>query len=439
MNSKKYFALAKENGIDVCELTLSKDTSLNFEIFKGEVISYSVELSKGISSRGIFNNKLGASFTEKDDKDTYMFLINAIKDSASLSETLDEAIIFKGSEKYKKKSTFSKKLAAWTVDEKLKICHEIEKKLIAADSRISDVEVMYSDSSSESEIINTYGLHLKSKSNYFTIYASIVVKEGTEIKSYYDLIFDNDPAKIDVDKFVKDIVEAGLRKLHGESIKAGSYKGVLSRNCVSSLLNAALSSAIAESVQKHTSVWEGKLNTKVFSEKLTIYEKPLANNFFYTYFDGEGVATYNKTVIEKGVLKTYFYNLVTAKKDNVASTGNGTKNGSKVGTSFGNIFVKPGRLSEEELIKKIGNGVYISDISGLHAGLDANSGNFSLQAEGFHVVDGKLGSPLTLFTVSGNIFELFNSVIAVGNNLKLLPSATFVPSIAFKGLKISAE
>ena len=103
MNSKKYFALAKENGIDVCELTLSKDTSLNFEIFKGEVISYSVEFSKGISSRGIFNNKLGASFTEKDDKDTYMFLINAIKDSASLSETLDEAIIFKGSEKYKKK------------------------------------------------------------------------------------------------------------------------------------------------------------------------------------------------------------------------------------------------------------------------------------------------------------------------------------------------
>ena len=73
MNSKKYFALAKENGIDVCELTLSKDTSLNFEIFKGEVISYSVEFSKGISSRGIFNNKLGASFTEKDDKDTYMF------------------------------------------------------------------------------------------------------------------------------------------------------------------------------------------------------------------------------------------------------------------------------------------------------------------------------------------------------------------------------
>ena len=44
MNSKKYFALAKENGIDVCELKISKDTSLNIEIYKGEDINYSVEL-----------------------------------------------------------------------------------------------------------------------------------------------------------------------------------------------------------------------------------------------------------------------------------------------------------------------------------------------------------------------------------------------------------
>ena len=110
-----------------------------------------------------------------------------------------------------------------------------------------------------------------------------------------------------------------------------------------------------------------------------------------------------------------------------------------MGITFGNIIVKNGRLSEEELFKKIKNGVYITDVSGLHAGLDSTSGDFSLQAEGFHVENGVKSKPLTLFTVSGNIFELFNDIIAVGNNSKLLINSTTTPSIAFKNLKISAE
>ena len=200
-----------------------------------------------------------------------------------------------------------------------------------------------------------------------------------------------------------------------------------------------LSNVSSESIQKHSSLFEGKLNTQVASKKLTVYEKPLAKNFFFSAFDGEGVATQNKTVIENGVLKTYFYNLNNAKKDGVQSTGNGSKSGNKVGIKFSNIFVKPGRTSFEGLVEKVHDGVFITDITGLHAGLNATSGDFSLQAEGFHIKDGKIDKPLTLITVSGNLFKLFNDIIAVGNDAKLLVSATTTPSIAFKNLKISAE
>ena len=75
----------------------------------------------------------------------------------------------------------------------------------------------------------------------------------------------------------------------------------------------------------------------------------------------------------------------------------------------------------------------------MHAGLDPRSGDFSLQAEGFHIKNGKKDKPLTLITASGNLFKVFNDVIAVGNNSKLLLSSDTVPSIAIKGLKISAE
>lgn len=439
MNSKKFFALAKENGIEPCELSIIEDSSLNFSLFKKELISYSMNVNKVISARGVFNGKMGSGITEKDDKTTIDYLLTSIKNGALLNESEDEPIIFKGSEKYCKARTFSKELKEWPVEEKLKVLHEIEDKLQAFDPRITDVEVSYSDEEASSQMLNSYGLVLKSKSNSFYISASVVAKDGNETKSNWNIFFSDKPNELDVDKFVEETVSKCLAKFHGETIENGKYKAILTQDCVADLLKALLSNVSSESVQKHSSLFEGKLNTQVASKKLTVYEKPLAKNFFFSAFDGEGVATQNKTVIENGVLKTYFYNLNNAKKDGVESTGNGSKSGNKVGIKFSNIFVKPGRTSFEGLVEKVHDGVFITDITGLHAGLNATSGDFSLQAEGFHIKDGKVDKPLTLITISGNLFKLFNDIIAVGNDTKLLVSATTTPSIAFKNLKISAE
>ena len=154
-------------------------------------------------------------------------------------------------------------------------------------------------------------------------------------------------------------------------------------------------------------------------------------------YDDEGVATTNKTLIKKGVLQTYLYNLETAKKDNVASTGNATRVGGKMDIDTVNLVLKPGKLTEEELFAKVNNGIYVTDLTGIHAGLNAKSGDFSLQAEGFLIEDGKKTKPLGLFTVGGNLFDLFNNVLAVGNNSKQLIYSITLPSMAVKNVKIS--
>ena len=110
-----------------------------------------------------------------------------------------------------------------------------------------------------------------------------------------------------------------------------------------------ISNAIADEVQKNTSLFKGKLHQLVASKKVTIEERPLDKNVFFRYFDDEGVATYNKKIVNRGVLETYLYNLATAKKDGVESTGNGYRGSGKVGTSTGNVVLKPGKKSEQEL------------------------------------------------------------------------------------------
>jgi PmbA protein len=208
---------------------------------------------------------------------------------------------------------------------------------------------------------------------------------------------------------------------------------------VADLLEAYLENASAEEVQKKTSLMLGKLQQPVASKKVTVMEMPLTKNQFFTYFDDEGVATYNKTVIKKGVLQTYFYNLTTAKKDGVTTTGNGYRGGGKVGVGFNNIVLKPGKKSLQQLFGQVKEGVYITELMGVHAGLNPQSGNFSLQANGFMIEKGQKATPLTLITVAGNLVDVFMNVKEVANDNELLLSSYNVPSVFIKSLTVSGK
>ena len=92
------------------------------------------------------------------------------------------------------------------------------------------------------------------------------------------------------------------------------------------------------------------------------------------------------------------------------------------------------------MLSSIKEGVYITDLEGLHAGMNARSGNFSLQSQGFMIRDGKLAEPLALITISGNLMEMFNSIKDIGSNSKfLLQGMASCPSMSVKKLFISGK
>ena len=203
---------------------------------------------------------------------------------------------------------------------------------------------------------------------------------------------------------------------------------------------AYVGSACAEDVQKNSSLFIGKLGQKVASRKVTIEDKPLAKTIFAKTFDDEGVATNNLSIIKNGVLQSYLYNLTTAAKDNVQSTGHGSvSGGSKVSTTLWYVEMKPGRKSQEELFKEVGNGVYITEVSGLHAGLNSRSGNFSLQSTGFMIENGKLTHGLDIITVSGNLVDLFMGISEVGSDSKEFASGAKCPSVLLKKIAVSGK
>lgn len=438
---KKYFDLAKEKGIEALELYIDKKYALSFSIFHSEVDSYSLEDAQSLSARGIYKGKIGYATTEKIDKSAPDFIINQVIDNAKAVDKDDPAIIYEGSPKYRRANVYNPDIRNLAIDKKMDNLYEIEKKLKEADPRISEVEgVSYSESDEEVLLINSHGLKLKGKSNYFYYYASVMVRDGEATRTAYKIHLSKDPSDFVIDEFVKVIVDEALAKIGATPVPSKKYPIVLAPRVASSLLGAYLGSADAEQVQKKSSLLAGKLHQLVASKKLTVSEAPLTKNCFFRYFDDEGVATYNKIIINKGMLETYFYNLLTAAKDGVKTTGNGYRlGGGRIGTSHVNLIVKPGRKTFDQMISKIKEGIFIKEVQGLHSGMNAQSGNFSLQASGHLIQDGKIVRPVNLITVAGNLKDLFMDVSDVANDSELQLSSINTPSMLIKKLAISGQ
>ena len=440
MKFDKFFALAKEKGLSEAQIQVSKSKSTSINLFHHEIDNFSINDSQSIIACGVVNGKFGISRTEKMGRDTFEFLVDGIIESARVNEKSEEVDLFKGSPKYHKKNVFNQALADADLKDTLILLHKVEDDLYAYDKSITEVdEVAFEESEDMSEFYNSFGLKLKQRSNFFYIVASAVGKKGEEVKTNYDICLSNDLKAFDEKTFVNGIGEGLIKKFGGTQCDAGSYPTVLKDDIFSSLLGYFLESVSSDEIQRHSSCLEGKLGQKIASTKLTISEKPLQKNVFFSYFDDEGVATSNKDIIKKGVLKTYLYNRETAKKDGVESTGNGSWAGNKIGIGFGNILVKGSKKSFEEMISGIEKGVYITEIEGLGTGMNPHSGDFSCQAQGFMIRGGKVAEPLNLITLSGNLFKMFADIKSFDNKLKLHPSSFACTDVLIKKMAIGGK
>ena len=182
MNVKKFFELANEANVNESEVVIEKTKNLSIGVYQEQIENFTISTSFGIRARGIYNGKMGFAESEKDDKTTPAYLVDEIKVGATVSESDEPAIIFKGSEKYKRRNLFNKDIINLSERTKIDNLFLIERKLKAFDPRIVDVMVDYAEYTEDSKMHNSYGLKLSKKQSYYYYAAQIVVKEGEETK-----------------------------------------------------------------------------------------------------------------------------------------------------------------------------------------------------------------------------------------------------------------
>ncbi|WP_319370669.1 TldD/PmbA family protein [uncultured Ilyobacter sp.] len=437
------FKNAKERGLENFEIYYTSSKSSSIKVFNQEVDSYSDSTSQGISFRVLENGKMGYSYTESIAEKDINFLISEALENAAVIENEDIEEIFCGGEEYTDVEVYNPDLEDISIGDKVSLLMETEKKAKEMDIRVKRIShCVFGNGSSTRIIKNSKGLNLSEKGNSAYIYISLVAEEEGITKSGSSFKVSDNFSSFNADTISKESVEEAVSKLNPVSIGSKEYKAIIKNEAFASMLGAFTGIFSSDNVQKGISKLKGKLGSYIASENVTIIDNPhMKRGMASSSFDAEGVPTKYKEVIKNGVLTTYLYNLKTAKKDGVKSTGNASKGGYKgtLGISPSNFYLKEGDTTYINLIEKLSDGVLVTSLAGLHSGLNSISGDFSLAAEGFFISDGKITNSLNQITVSGNFFDLLNEIVAVGNDLKFGLSPIGSPSILVKKLSISAD
>lgn len=441
------FKSAYELGIEEIELFVQTSEDFSVKIYENEIDKYSLSEAFGVSIRGKYNGKMGYAYSEKFEDEDIEGLIKAVQENAMIIDSEDEYEIYAGDSEYKQIVNYNENLLEIIQEDKINLAKNLETEIYKLDSRVKKVDnTIYGEGSGETMLTNTKGLSLSEKSNLAYLYSSIIIEDGEESKTASKHQITNDFSKFDYKKLASDVVKEGIAKIGAKPVNTGSYDVILRYDAMGDLFSSFLSNFSAENVQKDLSALKDKIGESIATDKLTLIDDPhMIDGIASKAYDGEGVSTKYKKIIENGVLKTYFHNLKTAKKDGVSSTGNAYKSSYKgtLGISPSNLYIEKGDQNLEKMIESVETGLVITDLAGLHSGVNALSGQFSLLAEGFYFEDGKIKHPVNQITVAGNFYELIKDIKIIGSDLEFgMPSGGAwigTPSISVGKLMIAGE
>ena len=434
---------ASFKGIDEFEIYFLSNLNTSIKIYQGKIENFSNNQNQGISFRGMVDGKMGYSYSESMEDEDIDFLINEVIENANCIESLDKQFIYGEKTNYTDTITYSSAIENLDTDLVKDFLIKMEEYALSIDERVKKVNFCsFAMGSGEKIIKNSKGLELHSKENICYTYISVIAEENGIVKTGSHFQLGRDFSKFDYKELSEVAVKRVLNKFGTITLTKVPKTCVIENLAFSSLLGAMSNIFSAEAVQKNISKLKGKLNESVASSIVTLVDDPfLKDGLANSSFDDEGVPTSYKKIIQDGVLKTYLYNLKTAYKDGVSSTGNGVKGSYKgtVGISSFNLYIKPSDKSFDKMIENIKEGIFITDFAGLHSGLNTISGDFSLAGEGFYIKDGKIDKPLNQITISGNFFDLLKNIKDIANDIKFSFSSVGSPSIMVEGLKVVVD
>ena len=231
--------------------------------------------------------------------------------------------------------------------------------------------------------------------------------------------------------------ERALARAGARKPATGRYPVLFDERVASSLIGHLLAAVNGASVARGSSWLRDALGQQVLPAGLSVIEDPHRIRIGSSRpFDGEGLPTRTRRIVDNGVLTGWTLDLATGRKlgmDSTANASRGTSAPPSPATS--NIDLTPGTATRDDLIRDMGTGLLVTALIG--STINPTTGDYSRGASGFWVEGGRIAYPVNECTIAGNLREMLMQIVAANDARAHL--ATRVPSLLIPGMTLAGS
>ena len=427
--TEKMVEKALTMGADDAEAMARYTDSSRIEIKEGQVDGTRRTRETIAAIRVLVDGRPGFSYATDPDDDTIAELIRDAVQGAKLVPAGEENRFSEADEPGSVEGILDHGGVQEPLERKIDAAREVESAALEADRRIRKVHKPSYGEQYRITVLASGGHVWNYEDTYFSLGVEAVAEGESGSQTGYDYQISRAASDLDPRRVgnTAGLEAAGL--LGGEPPFTGEYPAIIPPKVAVSLLEVLASSFSADEIQKGRSRLAGKMGERIFSSLITLTDDgSLPEGIGTAPFDDERVPPVGRRIVEEGVVSGSFHTLITAAREGVSPTGNGFRGSLSGAPSPGstNLTLEGGLTPVDEQVPS-GKAVRIENLMGVHT-IDRVSGDFSLGASGFILNGLESVEPFRNGTVSGNLFDLFSTVLAVGNDLMYYGS-TGSPSI----------
>ena len=313
-------------------------------------------------------------------------------------------------------------------DDKIKYLSKLEISA-SSDEKIVNTESSFTEDKSNFILASSDGFCNGYKTSSFVASSVAVAKDGKSMERDYEYTIKCHLNDIQSpEELGRKAAEQTIRKLSPKKISSEKIALIFDKRIAKGILSTFASAISSSAISRGTSFLKDKINQKIFSDSLSIVDKPdIIKGLGSQSFDSEGVRTETLNLVEKGILKHYLIDTYNGKKLKLKS------NGRCGGTS--NLYFDNGKISYKELLNSHSKCLYITETIG--HGSNIITGDYSVGATGFLVENGEFKYPINEITIAGNFKDMFQN-ITLANDLKFEYS-TNSPTMMIEGMVVAGK
>jgi len=424
-------------GADSAEALLQTGRQLSIEVRNGAMETIQESSSHGVGFRVFREGKMGfAHSNDLSDASIDHAITSAIEFAGHMTPD-EHNVLPEDPGVTAVEGLYDPDLASVSMDAKIARITELER-LAMEDPRITKSDgARYGEGEGEVFLANSNGMAKSYRSSGCNYGVSVVAEKGDQKSSggeYCSRRFFSD--LLPPEEIAEKAARSAYEMLDPRMVRTQRAPVIFDPDVAGSLLGGILGAINGERVLQGASFLAGKVGEKIASDLLTIVDDGTRpRGMASSPFDGEGVPTQRRTIIDAGVLQGFLYNTVVASRAGVESTGNASRGGyaSLPGIGPHAFYVLNGETDPGEILRSTRNGLYLKGVTGY--GINPVSGNFSGGAQGFWIENGRLAFPVMGLTIAATADEMLNGIDLLGNDLDLNRTTT-APTFRIREMQI---